>query len=110
MALIDTPDPDAIAFDAAHTQMLLLQTHPTVQSLAKDVASGALDGLTYMRKLLTVPEVAAAVKALGGVGVATASAVIAGVSGPFGIVTGPAAAAVLNLALNAAVGAAQAKS
>lgn len=106
--MIDTPDPDAAEFDSAHRDLLELQSHPTVQSLARDVMAGLLTAEGYARALLAVPEVNAAVKTMGGIGIAAASAAVAGAT-PFGLglVTGPAAGAFMAMALNAAVGAAK---
>lgn len=106
-------DQDAIDFDAAHADLVSLRAHPTVQDLARQVLKGGMTALQFAEKLAEVPEVAAALKVLGGGaetlvgGLATSAA--SGL-GPFAPLAGVAAAGIFHLASAALSDAAAAQS
>lgn len=85
---------DLAAFDAAHARLADLDEHPTVLDLARRYHAGEITFMVFLASLSDVPEVAAALKAIG-------SGVAGAAGGPFAWLTGPAGSALVSLGLNA---------
>ena len=78
-------------FAAFHTDLVSLHEHPTVQGVITEFLRGGVTFVEFLLRMLEVPQVKAAVEALGG---GTAAALVALLTGGVGAFAAPLAGAV----------------
>jgi hypothetical protein len=98
----DMSPEDVAAFDSAHERLLALKGHSDVQALVAKLVAGILPFKQFLGDLFALPSVQGLVLSIdAGAAKGIGALVAAETPPPFGFVTGPGAAALVQLGLDA---------